>query len=413
MTIEWVEMEMSIGSLKDYERNPRRINKDQFNNLVKSLKEDGYHQRLLVDRDGTIIGGHQRKKALLAAGFLAKDKIPVLLSDRPLTEEEFKRLNIRDNLPYGEFDFDILGADFDVSQLVEWGMPEEWLPIVEEVSGGGLTDEDSCPDISKDATTKLGDTYVLGNHKLMCADATSINSVDKLMDGMKADMVFTDPPYGVSYSDKNKSLNKIKKGNRIQNQILNDHMSVDETGHLWFQSFSNMHMSTTDKATYYICSPQGGELMMMMMMIQKAGWQLKHSIIWAKNNFVLGHMDYHYKHEPIMYGWKDKESHNWYGDHSQTSLWEINRPQKSELHPTMKPIELVEKALLNSSKKSDVVLDLFGGSGSTLIACEKTNRSCYMMELSPNYCDVIIKRWEDFTGKKAELIKTDIEGDED
>lgn len=405
MEIKWIETEINLEDLKEFDRNPRHMTKDRFDHLVRSLKEDGYHQRLIVNTDGTIIGGHQRKKALKKAGYKPSDMIKVLMPDRHLTQDEFRRLNIRDNLPYGDFDMDMLAADFEIGDLLDWGMPEDWLPKIEEIESKGLTDEDEIPDTPIEPKTKLGDIYILGNHRLMCGDSTSIDAVEKLMDGVKADMVFTDPPYGVSYADKNARLNSVCKGNRIQTKIENDHMTVTETGELWLQSFTNAYISTSDKAPYYICGPQGGELMMMMMMIEKAGWQLKHIMIWAKNNHVLGRMDYHYKHEPIMYGWKQGESHNWYGDHSQTSLWEIARPLKSDLHPTMKPVELIEKALINSSKKSDSVIDLFGGSGSTLIACEKTNRKCFMMEISPHYCDVIVKRWEDFTGKKSKLIE--------
>lgn len=224
---------------------------------------------------------------------------------------------------------------------------------------------------------------------------------------MKADLVFTDPPYNVNYADKNRFLNEIDEGNRIQDDIENDNFIDDDTicDQLWKPSFENMIQSAHDHCSIYVTMPQGGAHMMMMMMaIRDAGWQVKHELIWVKNNHVLGRADYFYKHEPIMYGWKKK--HIWYGNGEfNKSVWEIPKPAKSELHPTMKPVRLIANCIDNSTKRGDVVLDVFGGSGSTLIACEETGRKCRMMELSEKYCDVIIERWEKLTGEKAELIK--------
>lgn len=224
-------------------------------------------------------------------------------------------------------------------------------------------------------------------------------------------MVFTDPPYNVAIGSKNKVLNEKnhdKKGHRIETDIENDKGMTDaEIGEqLWKPAFQNMADYAKDDCSIYVTMPQGGTHMMMMMMMADASWQVKHELMWLKNQptFSMGRLDYDYKHEPIMYGWK--KSHNFYGKGKFTkSVWEIDKPRESKLHPTMKPIELISNAVLNSSKENDVVLDVFGGSGSTLIACEQLNRSCYMCELDPRYIDVIIKRWEDFTGQKAELIK--------
>lgn len=211
----------------------------------------------------------------------------------------------------------------------------------------------------------------------MCGDSTDLACVERLMGGDKADMVFTDPPYGVSYADNNE---------------------------FWFTVLSNVHIATSNQASYYICSPQGGDLMMMMMSIIRAGWQLKHMLIWVKNNHVLGRCDYNYKHEPILYGWKEDGTHEFVGGgRCKTSVWDFNKPLKNDLHPTMKPIELCEEAILNSSRQGQITLDPFLGSGSTLIAAEKTSRKCYGMEIDPHYCDVILTRWEKFTGKTAEL----------
>jgi DNA modification methylase len=227
-----------------------------------------------------------------------------------------------------------------------------------------------------------------------------------LLEGQQADMVFTDPPYGVSYADKNESLNKALKGNRIQTEIMNDHLQGDALGAFFLAIFSTMAAVMKPGCPFYVCAPQGGEQMMMMMMMMKAGIPMRHELIWIKNNHVLGRADYHYKHEPILYGWKDGAGHPWYGGRDKVSTWHVDKPMQSKLHPTMKPVELVEIALENSSKRGDTVLDLFGGSGTTLIACEKTGRTARLMELDPKYADVIVRRWQDYTGRQAVLEST-------
>jgi DNA modification methylase len=268
----------------------------------------------------------------------------------------------------------------------------------------GHTDPDAVSDPPKEAKTHRGQIWGLGAHRLMCGDSTSVEDVAAVMAGISADMVFSDPPYGVSYADKNEFLNSLDKGNRVQTEIKNDHMAVDDMQAFWLLAFENMKKAASDQASYYITGPQGGELLAMMMMIDRSGWQLKHMIIWAKNNHVLGRCDYNYKHEPILFGWKQSGTHKFYGPANETSLWTIDKPLKNDLHPTMKPVELVERCIHNSTLPGEVVLDLFLGSGTTLIAAEKTGRVCYGMELSEHYCDVIIKRWEDFTGGKAVLL---------
>jgi len=400
--------QVKLDALIPYARNSRTHSDAQVAQIAASIKEFGFTNPVLIDETGSIIAGHGR---VMAARKLAITDIPSIRLTH-LTEAQKKAYVIADNklaLNAG-WDDEMLAVeltdlkDMDFNLDLTGFSAEEIDTLLTPTIVEGLTDEDAVPELPPEPVTKLGDVWILGKHRVMCGDSTSIDAVEKLMDGSKAEIFFSDPPYGVSYAEKNKSLNAVGKGNCIQTPILNDHMAVDETGELWFQSFSNAHLVTTDKAVYYICGPQRGELMMMMMMmILKAGWQLKHTIIWVKNNHVLGRMDYHYKHEPIMYGWKDGESHNWYGDHSQMSTWEVNKPLKSALHPTMKPIGLMEKAIGNSTKAGNAVLDLFGGSGSTLIACEKTGRINRSMELDPKYCDVIVQRWQEFTGQTATL----------
>lgn len=261
-----------------------------------------------------------------------------------------------------------------------------------ETKSGGKTDPDEVPKVKK-GTVKSGDIWKLGDHKLMCGDSLNLDYVRELMNDCFADMVFTDPPYNVDYVGKTKEALKIQ----------NDKMENSEFYKFLLKAFTHMRNFTSPGGAIYICHADGEGLNFRKAMID-AGWLMKQCIVWVKNSIVMGRQDYHWQHEPILYGWAENGSHKWYGDRKQSTVWPIARPTKSEDHPTMKPIELIEKAIENSSKPGDLILDLFGGSGSTLIACEKANRKANLMELSPHYCDVIIKRWEDYTGRKATLM---------
>jgi DNA modification methylase len=259
------------------------------------------------------------------------------------------------------------------------------------------------------ARSKTGDLYELGTHRLLCGDSTKKEDVDLLMDGNKANMVFTDPPYGVAIGDKNKLLDSIEKAGRITTNIKNDTLNIEELKKMLVEGFRLVKEYSQDICSYYVTAPQGGDLgMMMMEMMREAGLPVKHIIIWVKNRqcFSMGRLDYEYKHEPILYTWN--KSHKFYGNgNHKNSVWEIDKEQKCDKHPTMKPVELIENAILNSSKKDSVhhrggiILDAFLGSGSTLIACEKTNRKCYGMEIDPLYCDVIVQRYIDYTGNNS------------
>jgi DNA modification methylase len=261
--------------------------------------------------------------------------------------------------------------------------------------------EDDVPEPPVDPITKPGDLWILGDHRLLCGDSTKAEDVERLMAGTKADACITDPPYGVSYADKNRFLNAIWLANRIEEPIENDHDDVTTTAEkLWRPAFDLMNQSMKPGAAFYVFSPQGGDQMMMMMMMAEANIPVRHELIWVKNNHVLGRADYAYKHEPVLYGWKPGAAHQYHGGF-QTSLLEFDRPQKSGLHPTTKPLELVAHLMKNNTVDSNLVLDLFLGSGTTLIAAEQLGRKCYGMEISPQYCDVIVKRWETLTGKKA------------
>lgn len=244
---------------------------------------------------------------------------------------------------------------------------------------------------------KTGDLWQLGEHRLLCGDCTIKENIDLLMNGNKADMVFTDPPYGVNYLNKNDFLNEIGKGNSNQNNIINDNLDKEKTKELWYKAFINIKSILNDYSCFYFCSPQSIE---MIDTVIKSNLLLKQIIIWNKNNHVLGRSDYNYKHEPILYGWFNK--HRFYGNGKmKTTVWDIPKPLKNDLHLTMKPIELIVNAILNSTLENMIVYDCFLGSGSTLIACEHTKRKCYGMEIDEHYCGVIIERWQKYTNKKA------------
>ena len=392
--------EINISDIKPYKNNPRN-NDDAVDYVANSIKEFGFKQPIVLDKDNIIVIGHTRLKASKKLGL---KKVPCIYAD-DLTEDQIKALRLADN-KVGEvatWDEESLVLEIDDIELdlepfgFEINLFDDEEPEVVE---------DEVPDIPEEPKAKLGDIYQLGEHRLMCGDSTSEEDVAKLMDGAKADMVFTDPPYGVSYTEKNEFLNSIGGGDRLTYAIENDDKTPEDMYEFWVTCFTNLEKFTTNEMSYYITAPQGGDLLLLLLQaIRDSGFALKHQLVWNKNNHVLGRCDYNYKHEPIIFGWKIKGKHKFYGKgHFKTSVWDIDKPISSKLHPTMKPIELISETLLNSSAEKDKVIDLFGGSGSTLIACEQLNRQCYMMEYDPHYIDVIIERWENLTGRKAEKI---------
>lgn len=281
--------------------------------------------------------------------------------------------------------------DEDIQKLLDFEIPAGF-GITE-----GLIDDDDVPEV-EEAICKFGDIWKLGKHRLLCGDATNTDEVEKLMDGQKADMMFIDPPYGVDYNSKNEFLNKWDKGNSNQTPIEND--AIEDYDSFFGGVLSIIKNNLSDYNSIYV-TISGQKLSQLLNQFKINNIKMSQILIWVKNNHVLGRQDYSNKHELIIYGWNGR--HKYYGEFC-TTIWEIDRPLKSELHPTMKPVELIIKAINNSSKKDMIVYDCFLGSGSTLIACEKTNRKCYGMEIDPHYCDVVIKRWEEYTGNKAELI---------
>jgi site-specific DNA-methyltransferase (adenine-specific) len=390
--IEW----MSVETLIPYAKNARTHSDEQVAQIAGSIKEFGFNNPVLVDKDNSVIAGHGR---LMAARKLGMDKVPVVQLGH-MTEAQRKAYVLADNriaLNSGwdagmlSLELQDLKDDIDLSLL---GFdPDELdalLNPIEETEG--LTDEDAVPDVPDEPKTKLGDIYLLGNHRLMCGDSTSIDSVEKLMDGQLADQLVTDPPYNIAYEG----------GSKKRDQIKNDEMADEEFRQFLKDVYIAANAVMKAGAVFYIWHADT-EGYNFRGAARDMGWKVRQTLIWNKDNSAFGRSDYHWKHEPCLYGWKEGAAHLWAADRKQTTVIQCKRPSKSELHPTMKPVELMEYQILNNTKGSDIVLDLFGGSGSTMIAAEKTGRKSCLMELDPKYCDVIVQRWEEFTGKKAVL----------
>ena len=385
----------NINDLVFAEYNPRQLTKEQYKNLKDSIKRFGLVDPVIInknkDRENIVIGGHQRLKI---AKDLNIEKIPCVELD--LTIDQEKELNVRLNKNTGEWDWDALGNYFDVESLIDWGFTNEELQF-ETPDVVGLTDEDDIPE-KVTPRTKLGDIWILGNHKLLCGDCTDFENIDQLLLDQKAHMVFTDPPWNVAYG-------KVKHPKYKNNQILNDDMSTDDFQIFLNKSFNSLaKLSMKGTIVYLVMSAQ--EWGNAMLEMKKNNFHWSSTIIWNKDRHVISRKDYHTKYEPIWYGWYDSKRLKKLDDRKQSDVWDFKKPFKSKLHPTTKPVELIERTIKNSSDSNNLVIDLFLGSGSTLIACEKTNRKCFGMELDPKYCDVIVQRWEDYTGKKAILMES-------
>lgn len=405
-----------IDELKPYENNAKIHGQEQIEQLRKSLREFGFVSPVLIDEDKNLIAGHGRVEAARAEGMT---EVPyVTVSD--LTEAQRRAYIIADNrlAETGEWDAarlkfemeELSSLSFDTA-LTGFTMDNILLLSGDEPAGGPEAQEDDYDgSVPEETAVRDGDLWKLGGHRLMVGSTSSKKSVERLMNGVKANMVFTDPPYGVAVGSKNKMLDDVAggKSGRCTENIYGDTMSESELHDMLLAAMRNIREACAEDASYYVTSPQGGSLGLMMMMMMEAGLEVRHMLIWRKSSptFSMGRINYDYQHEPIFYTWTKR--HNWYGKGKfHTSVWDVEKPRKCDLHPTMKPVALVENALLNSSAAGDVVLDGFGGSGTTLIACEQLGRTCYMMEIDPHYAQVIIDRWEKLTGEKAELIDDD------
>tara|TARA_R100000951_G_scaffold101440_1_gene93032 strand:+ start:75 stop:1307 length:1233 start_codon:yes stop_codon:yes gene_type:complete len=398
--IEYLEVE----SLIPYARNSRTHSDEQVAQVAASIKEFGFTNPVLVDQDGMIIAGHGRT---LAAQRLQMKEVPCLRLSH-LSEAQKRAYVIADNklaLNAGWDDEllavelrDLKDSDFDLS-LTGFG-DDELADLLAEALEEGLTDEDSVPEAPETPVTVPGDIWVLGKHRLMCGDATSIENLEKLCEGQLVDMWLTDPPYNVAYEGKTKDALTIK----------NDEMGNDDFRQFLRDSYTAADAVMKPGAVFYIwhADSEGYNFRGAAFDIE---WTIRQCLIWKKQTMVMGRQDYHWQHEPCLYGWKEGAAHLWASDRKQTTILEFNRPMRSADHPTMKPVELFEYQILNNTKGADLVLDSFSGSGTTVICCEKIGRRARALELDPVYCDVIVKRWQEYTGKHAVLEGSDLSFD--
>ena len=391
LKIEYVD----INSIKPYKNNPRK-NEEAIPYVMESIKQFGFKNPVILDKDNVIVAGHTRIESAKRLGIT---EIPCIYAD-DLTDEQIKAFRLADNkvAEIAEWDIDLLDTELD--DILNIDMSDFGFDLDFEDEEEKEIIEDEVPEVPEEPKAKLGDIYQLGNHRLMCGDSTKEEDVAKLMNGVKADMVFTDPPYGVSYTGGMKIENgKIESNGK--KQIKNDALDYENLYRFLYDVFINLKNNTIPKSAFYVFYAHS-RTREFLNAFYDAGLKQRSIIIWHKTSGGFGDFmaQYMNAYEPCIYG-SNGESVNWYGATNEKTVWDMDKEKKCDLHPTMKPIEVVARAINNSSKKEDRVLDLFGGSGSTLIACEQLNRKCYMCELDPHYIDVIIQRWENFTGEKA------------
>lgn len=392
--IENIIKNIKISDIKEYIRNPRRNDK-AIDDVIKSIERVGYRTPITIDENNIILTGHTRYKSLKKMGW---KEIPFVIQYTDLTESQKNEYRIRDNKTgeIAEWDFDILEEDFTTEDLIEFGFDIKDLTQPEVI-------EDEAPPVPETAKTVKGDIYQLGNHRVMCADSSMLDEVEKLLDGDKPSILFTDPPYGVGIGAKNRFLNSFQPSGRNLTDIESDQINIEDLKNLLVTIMSNMNMVCAEDCTYFVTAPQGGELgMMMMMMMKDASLPIRHVLMWLKNSptFSMGRLDYDYAHEPILLTWGKKHKSIMAGE-QRTSVWKFDKPLKNKEHPTMKPVGLYVNALLNNSESGDIAIDPFAGSGTMIIACEQTNRQARCIELTEHYCDVIVQRWVNFANGKV------------
>lgn len=373
-------MNVAISKLKNNPKNPRVIRDEKFNKLKRSIEEfpDMLTKRPLVvftDKDGkyVVLGGNMRLKAAKELGI---KELPVILADE-WTEEQKAQFLIKDNVNFGEWNHEELANEWDAIQLQEWGLD---LPVNIDVET--LDAEDDKYEMPNEIQTDIvvGDIFEIGEHRLLCGDSTDSDAVAKLMNGEKADMVFTDPPYNINYEG----------GSKKRDKIAND--KINNFYQFLYDAYINCYLIMKNGSPIYVAHSELERINFTQAFID-AGFKFSSLIIWVKNNSTFSmNKDYKQKHEPLIYGWKQGGNHTWKGGNCEDTVWEIRRPIKSEMHPTMKPIELMERAIKNSSNTNSIIYEPFCGSGSTMVAAHQLNRKCYGMELEPKYCQVIIDR---------------------
>ena len=390
--------EIEISKLMPYENNARTHSEAQLNRIAESIKEFGFINPILIDKEYGIIAGHGR---MMAAKQLGIDKVPCLFVEH-LSEEQKRAYIIADNklaLDAG-WDYDILESEMKALQEMDFdleltGFTEDEIAGIIKLGTEEEYEDDFDPEeaLPEEAVTKLGDIWQLGEHILACGDSTNSEDMKRLVDDRVVDLIVTDPPYNVAYEGKTKDKLKIQ----------NDHQSTDDFTAFLEAAFKNMAEWLKSGGVVYIWHSDTMRKAFLDA-IEQTDLSVREVLVWVKNTMVLGRQDYHWQHEPCLYGWKEGAAHYFIDDRTQTTVMQYDKPAKSIEHPTMKPIELIAKQIQNSSRTNEVVLDPFGGSGTTLIACEHLKRKCLTMELDPRYCDVIVKRWEELTGQKAERL---------
>ena len=412
-----VEMEIAtadttrvkMSDIHSHPENPRYHSRSQIEELAQSLRDHGYASISLTvsQATGNIVKGNGIYEALTLLG--CKEVDVVYMDMTPLEELQFL---IRDNRlsELSRWDLPVLNANLALLgdegfELEDVGFELEAITQLEDEDARRQADnrvvvEDDPPEVDEgEPVTQYGDLWTLGKHRLLCGDSTVAEDVERVMDGEKADMVFTDPPYGISYGAKNRMLNSFQPSGSNLSDIEGDDLNENDLRNMLTKAFTLCKEQSADHCSYYVTAPQGGSLGLMMMMMMDSGLPIKHVLIWVKNQpgFSLNRLDYDYQHEPILYTWNKK--HEFYrGGNQASSTWFIDRPREAKEHPTMKPVALVANALLNSSKEAHIVLDMFLGSGTTLIAADQLDRICYGLEISEKYCDVIVKRYINHVG---------------
>lgn len=440
-----------LTDLKPAAYNPRKALKpgdDEYEKLAASIERHGYIDPIVINEDGTIIGGHQRRTVMMDLGYTEAEVIIVSLPDK---NDEIAA-NIALNQITGEFEkdalmglliqlegagYDTMAAGFNSHDLSELFIEAD---LTQEANEDNYDVEKAIQEAEEqEPVTKYGDIWQLGEHRLMCGDASDFSDIGVLMAGSVADLIITDPPYNVDYEAKDKSLERSYKRNttRTTNEIQNDRMGEEDFYNFLFRVFSNICDVAKAGAVAYIFHADS-EGLTFRQAFDATGFKLRQVLIWEKNQFVIGRQDYHWRHEPILYGWKEGAAHYFINDRSQdtvfieddidfsamkkqdliayierireeliarTSVQYEKKPARSDMHPTMKPVGLIGRLMANSSRRGELVADFFGGSGTTMIAAEQLGRVAYLMEISPKYCDIIVNRWEEYTGKQAVRVR--------
>ena len=445
--IELSKLHPNIGQLDGLPKNPRYIDHPSFKKLIQSIKDDPEMleiREIVVydtedERGYVIIGGNMRYEALLE---LKYDESPCKVIHPGFPMEKIRHIVLKDNSSFGDFDFDALLAEWEIKEINAANIKVPDIPTPEQEEEAQDDAYDVAGNTPKKATSKMGDLYQLGRHRLICGDSTKPEYLEALMDGEPADLLVTDPPYNVDYASKNEHLNKADNCKRIQTDIVSDKMSDRQFSDFLISALRNADSFMKPGSAFYVWFADN-KFTIVWNSAKSCRWNVSQQLIWNKNNLVLGRLDYQKKHEPCLNGWKEGAAHYFVDKRNLTTIIErlkdldsmtkkemleilkqlfdgdvpttvidCPKPAKNPDHPTMKPVPLIGKLISNSSRMGELVLDIFGGSGTTLIACEQLNRSCRMVEFEPVYVDVIIKRWEELSGEKARLIRNIHEGKE-